>query len=271
MELLGKLFIRGEIELITGLHIGSGRGDMNIGGVDNSVIKLLDGKPYIPGSSIKGKMRSLLEKITGNFHCKVIAMVGQDKKVIKETERIAEINMEKDLKIETNEQNRYLQSSPCECSDCNVCKIFGTGANKSKSPARLYVRDSFLSKKPDPDNEDYTEVKYENTIDRLTSKASNPRQTERVPAGTKFNFEMVFTFYDIDDVVLIKDILKAISLLEDDYLGGSGSRGYGKVKLNISERKLKRKNDYENQLSSGKNLNNLDEAEISSYLDGKQE
>lgn len=77
----------------------------------------------------------------------------------------------------------------------------------------------------------YTETKFENTIDRFTAVAT-PRQIERVIRGSKFDFELI---YDVEkeseveeDIQLVKT---GLELLENDYLGGSGSRGYGKVKF----------------------------------------
>ena len=61
LRLQGKYIIQGKIKVLTGLHIGGPTTGLNIGGVDNIVIKDAKGKPYIPGSSLKGKMRSLLE------------------------------------------------------------------------------------------------------------------------------------------------------------------------------------------------------------------
>ena len=169
MQLRSKIFITGNIELLTGLHIGGSKSALDIGGVDNVVIKLANGQPYIPGSSIKGKMRCLLEREAGF-------------------------------------------TDICKDSNHNICKIFGTAATEGGSLTRLYVRDAHLDEqyfnankeKLFPELElDYTEVKWENVIDRLTSKAQHPRQIERVPAGTQFNFEFVFTTIPAANLSLI--------------------------------------------------------------------
>lgn len=209
-NLISKIFITGIIKIKTGLHIGGSKTALDIGGIDLSVIKTPLGIPYIPGSSMKGKLRSLLAKEKGSQDIK------NDLPVIKE--------------------------------------IFGdAGKNNEKGQiSRLIVRDSFMvnseklkSKKDDFENLefDYTESKWENTIDRKTGTAEHPRQLERVPAGAEFSFEFVYNNFN-NDVAKehIEEIVKAMKLLEDDYLGGSGSRGYGKIKfqdVQIREKTIK--------------------------------
>ncbi|MBQ7946642.1 MAG: type III-A CRISPR-associated RAMP protein Csm3 [Bacteroidaceae bacterium] len=193
MKLIKKIFYTGEITLVTGLHIGGSNTTMSIGGPDNFVIRNpLNNMPYIPGSSLKGKMRALVEIVNG------CAKVGKDK--------------------ETN-------------------NLFGTSAdNEDSHPSRLIVRDGQLliegmEKAFANTDMPYTESKTEVNIDRITSKA-NPRTFERVPAGAKFSLNMVLNIFDSDNEEALKKTLdKAIELLHDDYLGGSGSRGYGQVKI----------------------------------------
>lgn len=225
----GKYIIKCDLKLLTGLHIGKGQNSLEIGGVDNSVVKDAYGKPYIPGSSLKGKMRSLMEftenKITAD---NLIITVGDRSKIDRKRMHM--------------------------CGDlaCSVCNIFGRnhGEHKTESgeelkisfdnaviPTRLIVRDAYLDEKSISDDmKDYldlewTEVKFENNLDRITSRA-NPRQNERVPAGARFKCEFVMNVFDDDGVKYLKKFLKAMQLLEDDYLGGQGSRGYGKVEFN---------------------------------------
>lgn len=208
LKLLGKVIIKGKIKAETGLAIGGSRVGLDIGGVDNPVIKDAEGKPYIPGSSLKGKMRSLLEKAEKKKPNKFIG-----------NSRI------------------HICESPEAYAVCNVCKIFGLpGEYEYSQPTRLIVRDAPLivesiteEMKKNLDLE-YTEVKFENVIDRITS-AANPRQMERVPAGAKFEFEMIYNVFNEQDKENLKEVFKAMQLLEDDYLGSSGSRGYGKIKF----------------------------------------
>lgn len=214
MKLKGKIFIDGEIETLTGLTIGGSKTDIVIGGIDNSVIKTSEGAPFIPGSSLKGKMRSLYE---------------------------------------LSERGEL-----CECGECNICAIFGVGANKRNEnlgPTRLIVRDAHLNEetKKQMENKEgifkdleliYTEGKWENVIDRKTSEAKHPRQTERVPAGAKFDFSIVFNVFEQIDIDRFYQLLSAMVMLEDDYIGGSGSRGYGRIKFADFDVRVKSIADY---------------------------
>src|SRR6202158_3439962 len=65
LRFIGKLILEGDLECQTGLHIGAGKGSLEIGGADNPVVKDAFGLPYIPGSSLRGKLRSLLENALG--------------------------------------------------------------------------------------------------------------------------------------------------------------------------------------------------------------
>ncbi len=199
-QLVKKIKINTSITLITGLHIGGNGENVEIGGIDNPVVKLASkgDAPYIPGSSLKGKMRCLLEQAAG------APMVGLDAKVN------------------------------------NLFGITESRINNTENqPSKLIVRDAMLSddsKKMllDCDNLDmpYTENKFENVIDRVKGIAQHPRQTERVPAGAEFNAEFIINVWDDDDELELMALFeKGIRLLENDYLGGSGSRGYGQIKF----------------------------------------
>jgi len=214
VDLYGRIFVRGDIRVMTGLHIGRGKEALEIGGVDNPVVRdPLTNRPYIPGSSLKGKMRSLWEKMTGaeqNF------LIGRIKG--------------KEVRIHVCEDLGAYQG-------CPVCPIYGVPGDKgSSSPTRLVVRDVLLGDAEADRLEQqahtdlpYTEVKWEAAIDRVTS-AATPRPMERVPADTCFeNLELVFSIYEPDDLERFVHVLEAMQLLQDDYLGGLGSRGSGKV------------------------------------------
>ena len=199
-KLVKKIKINTSITLITGLHIGGNSENVEIGGIDNPVIKLASkgDVPYIPGSSLKGKMRCLLEQAAG------APKVGLDEKVN------------------------------------NLFGITESKANNtSNQPSKIIVRDAMLSEDSkkmllDCDNLDmpYTENKFENVIDRVKGIAQHPRQTERVPAGAIFNAEFIINVWDDDDEQKLLALFeKGIRLLENDYLGGSGSRGYGQIKF----------------------------------------
>lgn len=231
IELKGRVILSFDIATATGLHIGGSDTGIEIGGVDKTVIRdALSNRPYIPGSSLRGKMRSLLEKYEGKTQNKTIG---------------------RDTKIHSCEDTD-------EYSKCNICQVFGVPAeNNFSTPTRLIVRDTQLSDGSAKKLEDsgrtslpYTEVKTEVSIDRVTS-AANPRQMERVPAGVTFeNAEMVYSIYEGDrcnaaqDVDRVKTIVEGLRLLEDDYLGGQGSRGSGKVALQNIRVQVKNGTDY---------------------------
>lgn len=192
-KLVKKILVSTKLTVVTGLHIGGSKDSVEIGGIDNPVIKVATRKnqPYIPGSSLKGKMRCLLEQVNG------ATAVGK-----------SEI----------------------------VNNLFGYASNNQ--PSKLIVRDAYLTadsvEKLVAASLDmpYTENKYENTIDRVKGKAEHPRQSERVPAGAEFDVEMVINVWDNDSADELKQLLRqGIALIENDYLGGSGSRGYGQVKF----------------------------------------
>ncbi|WAM33893.1 type III-A CRISPR-associated RAMP protein Csm3 [Caldicellulosiruptor morganii] len=226
--LKGKYIISCKIKAVTGLHIGEGNNSLEIGGIDNSVVKDAEGKPYIPGSSLKGKMRSLME--------------------------FAEGKVKENLLVETKkEKDGGIYIHMCGDKSCIVCGLFGrnhgkhTLKNGSESdftdsvvPTRLIVRDAKLIEdsiteemKENLDLE-WTEVKFENNIDRITSQA-HPRQSERVPAGAEFEAEFVVNRLEVDGKddgdTFVKKFVQAMRLLEDDYLGGQGTRGNGKVQF----------------------------------------
>ena len=231
VTLYGRVFINGGIKAVTGLHIGGAAGALEVGGVDAPVIRdPLTNRPYIPGSSLRGKMRSLTEKRTGSV----------------QNFRIGKGVHVHVCKTAKDDQGQELLSEQQPYNNCLVCPVFGVpGDQYTNAPTRLVVRDVFMSdvsaEKLQAARTDlpFSEVKWEATIDRVTS-AAVPRQIERVPAGTEFeNFEMVYSIYHEDDVARLITVVEAMQLLEDDYLGGLGSRGSGKItfqKLAISAR-----------------------------------
>jgi len=209
--------LTGNIELLSGLHIGGGDDTMKIGGIDNGVIKDINtNKPYIPGSSLKGKMRSLLEWDIG------VVGIGDGSPFNSKL-------LNNPLFNDTQKKKEAL----------NLLKLFGNGKsddnfNEIIPITRISVGDCQLSK--DSENMELSEAKYENVIDRQKGTASNPRQTERVPAGVKFDFDIRIKVLDEDnEEELISMVKRGLELIENDYLGGSGSRGYGRVKFNIKE------------------------------------
>jgi CRISPR-associated protein Csm3 len=238
-QIHSKIFISGQIIAITGLHVGGNSVSMAIGGADNVVVRNpLNQQPYIPGSSLRGKMRSLLERLYGWEQSEHYRDIGGFSLNEEQTSANAGIN-----------------------PDTMLGKLFGVSAGtnddfKSKiTPTRLLVRDAPLSKESveklkNAPNLDMpmTEVKTEVNIDRITSMA-NPRHFERVPAGVTFDFSMVLTLLEQDDKqqccnVFLNLLFTGLELLQEDALGGHGSRGYGRVKLKITELKHKTRDNY---------------------------
>lgn len=193
--MFAKIEISGTIEIVTGLHIGGSSAFSAIGAVDSPVIMdTRTNQPMIPGSSLKGKMRALLAK----------------------------------------QYNTAIAKTADDDAEC-LTNLFGSA--KSKKESRVLFTDMFL------DNLDElkragltgaTEVKFENSISRMTAVA-NPRQIERVVRGAQFPMQLIYEYTDkTDEETLLQDfrILKeGFKLLEYDYLGGSGSRGYGRIKF----------------------------------------
>ncbi len=184
-----------ELKLETGLHIGGNKDNYGIGGVDSPVIKNpLNNQPIIPGSSLKGKIRMLMEVV---------------------------------------ETNDYSASDNYQ----TVIEMFGPKKDSQKIDAsltRVIFRDLELTEESVKELESklgegfYTEIKAENSIDKIKCK-SNPRFTERVPAGAVFSGECIIQYQDKDDYDIEDALKQGFKLLENNYLGGSGSRGYGKV------------------------------------------
>lgn len=211
MKLKEYSIIQGSIEVLTGLHIGDCKDAIEIGGMDSPVVKnLYTGEPYIPGSSLKGKLRCLLEWATGRVEQNGETWEGGG------------------------------ESDPEKLSDDQVLRIFGTtNKNWNAGPTRLVVRDAFLNKNWRDNIIErglpFTEEKFENNIDRIQGKAGKGiRRIERVPTGARFDFQMVYRIFDMGDKgatdeANLNTLLMAMRLLEADALGGSGSRGYGRI------------------------------------------
>jgi len=202
----GKILIEGKLEVVTGLHIGGSSSFAAIGAVGSPVVRnSRDNQPMIPGSSLKGKMRSLLarqrnQKVSGN--------------------------------MDEDEEG--------------ILRLFGSAKNGNVRVGRLIFSDLFLAEQDSLDSP--VEVKFENSINRLTAVA-NPRQLERVIPGTQFNLKLLYELKDTTDrekenhseyyqgseeAWILKDfqsLIDGMKLLELDYLGGSGTRGYGQVRF----------------------------------------
>lgn len=232
-EFIGNFILRGKFECLTGLHIGGSKEKLEIGGVDSPVVRDPRTRfPYVPGSSLKGKLRSLLEFATAS---------------VPNNGEVSEV--------------------------ADIVRLFGIGVDQKDEafnkpdhplhrigPSRLIVRDCH----PDQETKKwwktldsdllYTEYKSENGINRITS-AANPRFVERVVAGSRFELELVYTVYDVPAANRsyeeeasrdLKHLRMALLLLEHNFLGKSGSRGYGRIQFGFADPVWLSKNDYQN-------------------------
>jgi CRISPR-associated protein Csm3 len=199
------------LHCLTGLRVGGAAGGREIGGIENIVIRdPLTQEPYIPGSSLKGAMRSRYELYKG-------------------------LPLSRKLAV---------QIHLCGDLDCDVCTVFGRMPELVEESAqqqsgrilnltRLRVWDAFATEDTRRMWATFgsVEVKGENAIDRLTSRA-NPRFVERVVKGSEFECRMDFFILDGGrDAERLRVVFEALKLVEEDYLGAYGSRGYGRVSL----------------------------------------
>jgi CRISPR-associated protein Csm3 len=287
--LLGKLKLSSLLVVETGLHIGGGGENLDIGGLDKPVIRdPLTKYPYLPGSSIKGKLRSTLERLlnkplnrpggSGTLRYESDDLVDGftdvgERFIAYEGARTCKISRlfgstggsKFWMPIDTARQEGLFEenSPPPRTIEGQNCTRITRGRN---SVARLMIRDCHLvpesaEKLKQVDTGLFmTEWKFENGIDRVTA-AANPRQLERVPAGSKFQFELVYTVEDESQVIEdLQNIAIALAILEDDALGGHGSRGYGKVRFqnfNFSYRGLAQYQQITNNPPGTSNLQSL--------------
>jgi CRISPR-associated protein Csm3 len=223
LQLVGKLILSGDLHCETGLHIGAGKGSLEIGGADNPVVKDAFGLPYIPGSSLRGRIRSLLEHALG----------------LTSPAELVYLSRRKGQEVRIHQSDR---------PDDEICLLFGRNPGRMDrvegepmdtrraTPARLTIYDapletaSITPQMRENLDDEITEVKSENAIDRITSQA-NPRTLERVPAGARFRVRMVLDVLCEEDKALAARLLEGLRLLEDDALGGGGSRGSGRIRF----------------------------------------
>ena len=192
--MLAKIEISGTLEVVTGMHIGGSSAFSAIGAVDSPVVKdTRTNQPMIPGSSLKGKMRILLSK----------------------------------------RYNEFKAEKPDDDAEC-LTDLFGSAKKGQVKTSRLLFTDMFLENMDELKRAGLTgatEVKFENSISRATAVA-NPRQIERVVRGAVFPLQLIYEVEDEEKMISDFKILKeGFELLEYDYLGGNGSRGYGRVKI----------------------------------------
>lgn len=265
IKLQGRIILNGTIEAKTGLHIGGNSGELDIGGIDNPIIRnAFNRQPYIPGSSLRGKMRGLLDRHYGK---ELNKPVGRDVRI---------------------HESKTVE----EYKKCPISQVFGVAPTQQlrgkTMPTRVIIRDTFLTDeslavldRADTDT-DFTEIKTEVAIDRITS-AATPRQQERVPAGAKFGpMQIVHSLYTLhgsdhdnkleDEINYFDTVLIGMELLEDDYLGGSGSRGSGQIAFENLIMTFKSREYYEKANGTPKSIDLPENADIkavrqSDYID----
>lgn len=211
-SLQSKIFIKGTIQAVTGLYIGGSFSPLSIGAPDSIVIRNpIDNKPYIPGSSLKGKMRSLMEVRDGTI----------------------------------DKHSKQIEAGPSKNPKNMSARLYGIADKEKARPSRVIVRDGHLLQPEEFfKNTDllYTESKTEVIIDRISSGAT-PRNIERVPAGAEFKLDLVVNIMDgevvdspkDDEKTFLNEVFKSLQLVQDDYLGGNGSRGYGQVSFKVEQ------------------------------------
>lgn len=224
MKLNGMSLIGGQIILKSGLHIGAGDTEMRIGGTDNPVVKHPHtGEPYIPGSSLKGKIRALLEMRSGLMRYTDGKPVG--------AKILGRLKDE-----EKNEAEMILKLFGSSGADGDAASGIGP-SRASFGDCRLSGQSRSLIKAA---NLPLFEVKSENSIDRIKGVASDPRFVERVVAGLAFDFSITLKQMDTDRH-LQDYLLEGMKLLEMDALGGSGSRGYGRIEFAFDDSVIQNK------------------------------
>lgn len=256
LKLIGKLILEGDLTCHSGLHIGAGKGSLEIGGADNPVVKDAFGLPYVPGSSLRGKLRSMLEQSSG------MAVPSE----------LVYLSKRKGQEVRIHQSDR---------PDDDICILFGRNPGRMDkvvgdtldstvaSPARLTVYDAPLVQESitpqmrENLDDELTEVKSENAIDRITSQA-NPRTLERVPSGARFHIRIVMDILCPEDRELLPRVVEGLRLLEDDTLGGGGSRGSGRVGIGAIKLVWRGRSFYssgapEQELLSGAGLAGLQE------------
>lgn len=225
MQLIKICEYKGIITLKSGLHIGSGNMEMHIGGTDSPVIVHPHSRePYIPGSSLKGKTRSLLEMESG----------------------FMAFTKGSPLSLKALQQ---AQNDTMKAKGMAIIQFFGAGGSDQDDsgtfgPTRVSFSDCYLNKTWKEEAQQkrlpLTEVKSENSINRVTGTAQNPRFIERVPEGTQFDFSVSFKVLKEGEEQQFEELLfKGLKLIEMDALGGSGSRGYGRVVFEFHDEEIK--------------------------------
>jgi CRISPR-associated protein Csm3 len=262
LTFLGKLILEGEILCETGLHIGAGKGSLEIGGADNPVVKDAFGVPYVPGSTLRGRLRSLLEQSSG------AAILSE----------LVYVSKRRGQEVRIHQSDR---------PDDEICLLFGrnpgrvervsgeSGEAGNVTPARLTIYDaplvveSITPQMRENLDDELTEVKSENAVDRITSQA-NPRTLERVPAGARFKLRVILDVLCEEDKPLAARFIEGLRLLEDDTLGGGGARGSGRVRFQALKLAWRGKDFYSKGAQAEALLDNGDLSALQQLASGEE-
>jgi len=230
MQLINITEITGTLIVKTGLRIGAGDTEMRIGGLDNPIIKHPHTlEPYIPGSSLKGKVRSLLEMKSG--------LMGKTKG---EPLKIRDLQgLDEGKKAEAKKLLKLFGAGGAEAEQIAAQDIGPTRVAFADCPLEEAWRQKALE-----EGLAFTEVKSENAINRIEGVAQHPRFMERIPAGARFAFRVTLKTMAEDEKDNLENLLLlGLKLLTLDALGGCGSRGYGRIELEFHDPEIKAKFD----------------------------
>jgi CRISPR-associated protein Csm3 len=224
-KLLYKLHITGDIILESGLHIGGSEADLDIGGIDQEVIKVKQGSkkvPYIPGSSLKGKLRSLLGRHYG------YAELKDDRGPVLDLFGSGNAGKKKSVKV----------------------------------PSRLIVRDTYLKNSNQYELEDKAENTIDRATGTANPRHKE-RVVKGAVFEIDLILDIYSANGQNDSQTkLLETIDLGFQLLKKDYLGGGGTRGSGKVDIrNLAVKKIKFNNDGSLDLSENVNYNFKSNAE----------
>ncbi len=218
-----NIIISGKILLKSGLHIGGSEQGIKIGGIDNAVIRNpISNLPYIPGSSLKGKMRFLLEhylnKVSSTDDGKIPGIRTKDG-----------INKIAILFGHLNHDREETKPTRVVFRDAQIHGAVRNFMAENPLDFQLISIEEAINRM----NSSFSESKTEVVIDRLTGSARKGglRTIERVPAGAVFEFEIVLRLFEEEDREFTQLLLQGLKLLQNDALGGSGSRGSGRIQF----------------------------------------
>jgi CRISPR-associated protein Csm3 len=196
--------------------------------------------PYIPGSSFKGRMRGLLElALNKKFyttdqriwqHVRNLSAMSPDDFVDDVLNRCV---IDELFGYAAAQYKQIAERIGHEHKSVDVDKIFNMLAITRLIIDDFFPTEDYVKQIGAKSVADFLEEKSENRIDRITS-AADPRDIVRVKPGVRFGGRITLLLFDNDADVIEKyltTLATGLRLIEETYLGASGSRGYGRVKF----------------------------------------